>query len=124
MSRVAWVFNGYDWPVNPETDTDWVKQHVENELVAINASKSRQQYTGTKSSRRRITGWLFGSSASAQKTQMQNWHSNRTVANLTDHNGQTVRCRLSAFDTEIVPDRIGWQNGRTTWRYTAEFVEE
>ena len=124
MARVAWVFNGYSWPVNPLTDTDWSVALVEAENVAVGASQSRFQYTGRKSRRRQITGWLYGVHASTQLATMRGWHMNRTVATLVDHMGQSARARLTSFVPEVVPNAAEWLQGRSTWRYTAEFVEE
>jgi hypothetical protein len=122
--RVAWQFNGYSWAVNPESDSGWVYEHVEAENLPINAGRSSFQYGGTKSGRRQISGWLYGPSALDQYNRMKSWHRNRTTATLVDHLGNVSTARFSRFDAKPVVSATEWRQGRSTWQYTAELVEE
>jgi hypothetical protein len=123
MARVAWVFNGYEWPVNPEKDSGWLNEHVSAELNNINATKSVFQFGGMKSSRRKISGWIWGPSASTQYLTMWNWHKNKTTGVLKDHVGVEKRCFFLTFSAEAVIDSVSWSQGRPTYRYEAEIVE-
>src|SRR5689334_11651810 len=124
MARTPWVFNGYSFPVNPEKDSNWTYEEVQPESVAIGASRSTFQYGGTKSGRRQISGWLYGTDATTQHNTMKSWHRNRTIATLVDHTGAATTARLSKFDAEFVQSNTEWKAGRNTWRYNAEFTEE
>ncbi len=123
MARVAWVFNSYSWAVNPEKDSGFNAEEVEPEAVAIGATKSTFQWGGRKSARRQISGWLYGPNALAQYNLMRGWKNNRTVATLVDHLGNSSTARLAKFDAEPVVSNTEWANGRSTWRYNAEFIE-
>lgn len=120
--RVAWVFNGYSFPVNPEKDSGFNAEEVEPESVAIGATRSTFQWTGRKSARRTISGWCYGPNALEQYNTMRSWKNNRTIATLTDHLGNSASARLAKFDAEPVVSQTEWAHGRNTWHYTAEFV--
>lgn len=122
--RVAWQFNSYQWPVNPETDTGFVSEEVLPEVVPIRATKSSVQWGGRKSARRQITGWLYGLKALEQYNTMRGWKENRTRASLVDHFGNTTTARLVKFDAKFVQSNTEWGAGRPTWQYTAEFMED
>jgi hypothetical protein len=125
MARVAWVFNGYSWPVNPEPDGDsgWVKESVHTEQNPLNASVSSFQFTAEKSARRQVTGWIIGPYAGEQLGRFQAWRSGRTRANLIDHMGVSKRCMLISFSAKTVNNQAEWRQGRSTYKYSAEFVE-
>ncbi len=123
MARVPWRFNNYDFDVNPEKDSGFNAEEVEPEAVAIGATKSTFQWGGRKSGRRVISGWLYGPNALTQYNLMRSWKNNRTVATLTDHLGNTATARLVKFDAEPVVSNTEWAQGRSTWHYSAEFVE-
>jgi hypothetical protein len=123
MARVPWTFAGYNWPVNPEKDSDWVGSFVNTEHHPIESQKSSFQYTARRSSRRRISGWLFGPYAAAQLTQMQAWYNSRQTATLVDHTGQARACFLFSLELEHVQAVSEWQQGRNVYKYNAEFVE-
>lgn len=122
MARVGWEFNGYSWAINPMTDTDWIYEHNITEGVGINAQVSTLQYGGTKSGRRRISGWIWGPNGPTQFSNMRSWQRNRTQATLTDHKGNSVRAMLVKFEPEPTQDSVEWAQGRQTYKYTAEFV--
>lgn len=123
MARVAWEFDGYAFPVNPEKDNGWVYEDVEPETVPIGAQKSTFQFGGRKSGRRQTSGWLYGEKALEQYNKMRNWKLGRTMATLTDHLGNSTTARLAKFDAEIVLSSTEWKAGRNTWRYNAEWIE-
>ena len=60
MARVAWQFNGYSWPINPEDDSGWIPgELVYSELVPIYKFSSHVQVGGKKSKRRQVRGWIW-----------------------------------------------------------------
>lgn len=122
MARVAWQFAGYSWSVNPEKDSGWVYEHILSEQVPIQATESDIQFGGRKSPRRQISGWIWGESSATQFAQMDNWRKNRTVGILVDHLGNSRSAIMVKFEPEAVQDIQAWNDGRQTWRYTAEFV--
>lgn len=122
MARVAWVFAGYEWPINPEKDSGYVYEHAMSEQVPIQATESDLQFGGRKSPRRQISGWLWGESSAAQYAQMEGWRKNKTVGTLVDHLGNARPAMLIKFEAEAVQDARAWAEGRQTWRYTAEFI--
>lgn len=123
MSRVAWVFAGYSWPINPEKDSGWVKEEVYSEQHPLNSTVSNLHFTAKKSARRKVSGWLFGETSAAQLTKMQYWKDNRTVGTLVDHNNSSKRCMLISFAPEPVQSVSEWKAGRATFKYEAEFIE-
>lgn len=122
MARVPWNFSGYDWAINPEKDSGWTPEHVSSEQVPINAPISSIQFGGTKAARRQIQGWVWGAQGPTQYNNMVSWHRNKTNATLTDHMGNTRRCILIKLEWEWVQDIAEWNEGRQTYKYTAEFV--
>ncbi len=123
MSRVAWVFDNYQWPVNPETDTGWNSELIIVEHNPIQSSRSVFQYLGTRSARRRITGWMYGLKAEEMRSKFEYWLSTRKVAILKDHLNVSKNAMLVSFTYEIVPDYGMWRQQRPTYRYIAEFVQ-
>jgi hypothetical protein len=123
MARVAWVFAGYSWPVNPEKDSGWIKEEVYAERNALNSTVSNIHFTAKKSARRKVSGWLFGESTAAQLTKMQSWKDNRTIGTLVDHVGGSKRCIMISFEAEPIQSVSEWKAGRQTYKYNAEFVE-
>jgi hypothetical protein len=123
MSRVAWLFNGYAWPVNPEKDSGWTKDDVVGEVNPLQSNISTFQFTGRKSARRQISGWIWGPNSAEQLTKMRDWRINRTKATLRDHTGESKRCYCASLRLEPVQDIASWKSGRQTYRYDAEFVE-
>lgn len=124
MARVAWVFNGYSWPINPEKDSGWVKEEVYAEQVPIRSPKSSMQWGGRKTGRRQISGWLYGPSAQTLYNNMVSWKENRTRATLTDHFGNASVARLVKFDAEYIQANGEWLASRPVWRYNAEFLQD
>lgn len=122
MARVAWSFNGYDWAINPETDSGWRSEDIVYEGNPINSTKSSFQWGGRKSERRTITGWIIGPSGPTQYSNMMAWKENRITSVLTDHIGVTRTARMIKFDAEPVRSVSEWLEGRQTYKYTAEFV--
>lgn len=122
MARVAWIFNGYSWAINPETDTGWRSEDIVYEGNPINSSRSVFQWGGRKSERRVITGWIWGPTGTTQYSNMMTWKENRVTATLTDHMGISRTARMIKFDAEPVRSVAEWQAGRQTYKYTAEFI--
>lgn len=123
MSRVPWVFGTYVWPINPETDTGWIVEHVFVEQNTLASAESFFQKTATRSARRRISGWIFGQRAVEFKNMLETWHRLSTRATLTDHLGVSRRAFVFSLSFTLVPSVSEWKQGRATWRYDAEFVE-
>lgn len=124
MSRTAWIFSGYSFPVNPEKDNGFVYEDVFPETVPIGASRSSIQYGGTKSGRRQISGWIVGLHSLEHYNKMKEWKRNRTKGTLIDHFGNSTTARLTKFDAEYIHSNAEWLAGRPTWRYNAEFTED
>lgn len=124
MTRVAWEFNGYAWPVNPNTDSGWSSEEILAESNPVNASRSTLQFGGTKSARRQVSGWLFGLHAQEQFNRMSSWKSSKVRSLLKDHTGSTRAARLIKFDAKPSLSVSEWRSGRNTYEYTAEFIED
>lgn len=122
MARVAWQFAGNSFSINPDEDTGWEAAEVNAENVPIGSTQSSIQWGGRKSGRRQVSGWLWGPTTGAQKTMMQGWKNNRTVGNLIDHTGESVKCMVISFSAKPVLSQSEWKQGRQTYRYNLEFV--
>lgn len=123
MARVAWVFDGYAWPVNPEKDTGWLPpEDILNEANNIAATASTFQFGGIKSARRRISGWIWGPFSADHYNRMYQWKLQRKRSTLKDHEGHQKTCFLISFTTERINDPKSWAEGRPTYRYEAEFA--
>lgn len=122
MGRVAWSFNGYSFPINPEKSSGFVKDPLLAERVPIQANKSNIQRGGLKSGRIVVSGMLFGENSDSMKNMFDYWLENGTVGDLVDHQGIRVTAMLVKFDPETVRDIKAWKCGRQTWSYSAEFV--
>jgi hypothetical protein len=122
MARTPWQFAGYDFPVNPEEDSDWIYEHLESENIPINATSSNIQFGGRKSARRRISGYIWGPSSATQHAKMQSGRKNKTQGTLVDHLGNSQSAILIKFEPKFVRDAQAWAQGRSTWRYDAEFI--
>ncbi len=122
MSRVAWSFSSYSFPVNPEKDSGWVYEHIMGEQVPIQGTSSNIQFGGRKSPRRQISGWIWGETSNTFFAQFDNWRKNRVQGTLTDHLGNSRTAILIKFEPEAVQDIQAWNDGRQTWRYNAEFI--
>jgi hypothetical protein len=122
MSRVAWSFNGYSFPINPDDDSGWTEDEVMTENVPIGSTNSSIQFVGRKSGRRQIQGWLWGPAAATQKSTMKSWKDNRTEATLIDHTGDSQKAIMVKFEAKPVMSISEWNQGRQTYRYTAEFI--
>lgn len=122
MSRVAWSFDGYSFSVNPEKDSDFIYEHIASDQVPINATKSNIQFGGTKSGRRQISGYIWGIGGPEQFAKMRDWQRTRKQATLTDHLGNSSSAVLIKFEPELVEDIYEWNQGRQTYRYSAEFI--
>lgn len=123
MARVAWNFAGYDWPVNPEKDSEWKMETMNSEYNPLDGIVSHFQFTARKSARRSVTGWLIGPLASQQLTNMREWRDSKRVATLRDHVGQERRCFLMTLELEPIMNAVAWKAGQQVYRYSAEFVE-
>ena len=123
MARTPWVFAGYEWAINPETDSGWVKEHNMAEHSPIEGTRSVLQFAGSKSARRRVTGWIWGILGPTQLTYMRAWRENKTQSTLTDHTGESRDCMLLTFEAEPARSVSELRAGRQTYRYTAEFIE-
>ncbi len=122
MARVAWKFNNQDFAINPDEDSGWSSQEVNAENLPINATESVIQWGGRKSARRIVSGWLWGPTASAQKSMMQTWKNNRIISNLIDHTGESMKCLVVNFTAKPVLSQSEWRHGRQTYRYELEFI--
>lgn len=122
MSRVAWRFNNQDFSINPDEDSEWEYAEINAENVAIGSTQSSLQWGGRKSGRRTVSGWLWGPTTAAQKSMMRGWKNNRTVGNLVDHTGESVKCMVVNFSAKPVLSQSEWKQGRQTYRYSLEFV--
>lgn len=120
--RVAWSFNNYSWPVNPEEDSGWTPEIVLSERVPIGASRSKIQIGGFKSDVRTISGWCFGPQANEQYSNLYNWMKNKTQATLTDHNGVSRTAILVEFKPAAVSAPRAWADGVQYWRYSAKWI--
>ena len=123
MPRVAWVFDNYQFPVNPETDTGWNREVILVEHNPIRSTQSVFQYLGTRSARRRITGWMYGPKADEMRSKFEHWLTTRKVATLKDHLNVSRNAVLVSFTYELVPDYRAWRQQKPTYRYNAEFVQ-
>lgn len=123
MSRVPWSFDGYEWPINPDTDTGWVKEHIFVEQNPLQASLSFFQRTSSRSARRRISGWIYGPQGQTFKSKLEYWHAVTRRALLVDHLGVQKMAFLYSLSFTAVFSVSEWRYGRQTWRYDAEFVE-
>jgi hypothetical protein len=123
MARVAWSFNGYSWPINPEEDSTWIKEHIVAETGDVGAENSNIQFGGKKSARRQVSGWIWGPGSTQLLLNMHTWHANKVRANLVDHVGESRRCILLSFSPKPVKDVKEWRQGRQTYQYNAEFIE-
>jgi hypothetical protein len=123
MARVAWRFNNYDWPINPDEDSGWTKPDIMSETNDVNANKSSLQFGGRKSARRQISGWIWGPGSVQLHINMHSWNDNRTKATLVDHTGVSRTCMMMNFAAKPVQDVREWRSGRQTYKYTAEFIE-
>lgn len=122
MSRVAWQFNNYSWPVNPETDTGWVTEVVYVEHNPLQATHSVWQSLTRKSPRRKISGWIFGAQGALFKQQLEQWHRQRVVAILKDHLNDQRKAFFLSLSFSLVPSYSEWKQGRAVWRYDAELI--
>jgi hypothetical protein len=122
MSRVAWSFAGVTWPINPDTDSGWSSEHTFAEHVPIASPRSFIQWTGMRSSRRSISGWIYGSQGASFKAQLEQWYRQRTRAQLVDHTGTSRFAFFASLSFTAVQDASSWRVGRTTWRYNAELI--
>jgi len=120
--RIAWQFGDYQWPVNPNEDSNWTYDPVLGESVPINSSNSKFQYGGMKSPRRQVQGWLWGPQALDQYYTMLGWLRSQTQATLTDHIGQSRKAQLVKFEAKPVNDVGAFRRGEVTMQYTAEFI--
>lgn len=121
--RVAWQFANYNFPVNPFDDSNWIFDHAMSEQVPIQGTKSTIQFGGRKSARRTIKGWIYGENSAVQYATMEGWRQNKTQGTLIDHLGNSRNAIMIKFEPEAVQDIKAWEDGRQTWRYSAEFVE-
>lgn len=117
-----WSFAGYTFPTNPENDTGFNKEVIYAENVPIQSNSSSIQVGGKKSSRRQISGMLFGPYSAQHLAKFEEWLENSTVSTLRDHLGRTNRAMLVSFDKEAVFNVKDIQCGRQSWRYNAEFI--
>lgn len=122
MARVAWSFNSQNFAINPDEDSGWTAAESFAENLPIGATQSSMQWGGRKSGRRTVSGWLWGPETAAQKTMMQGWKNNRTIANLIDHTGESVKAMVINFNAKPVLSQSEWKQGRQTYRYEIEFV--
>jgi hypothetical protein len=120
--RTPWVFNNYQFPVNPEEDSGWVYETIINDRVPIGGLRSRIQHGGVKSPRRQISGWMIGGEAQTFYNNMSNWIRNRVISNLVDHNGVTRQSILIEFRPQAVLSPVEWSKGRPVYRYNATFI--
>ena len=120
--RVAWVFDGYQFPINPEEDSGWVFEPVVSNKVPINASRSHIQIGGVRSATRQISGWIAGPGANTQYANMSRWVRDRVVSTLTDHMGNSRRAILIDFKPQTVRSVQDWVNNRQAYKYTATFL--
>lgn len=123
MARVAWRFDGYDWPINPEEDSGWTKPDIMSEQNNVNADVSNFQFGGRKSARRQISGWLWGEGSVQLRLNMYNWYANRKKSTLVDHVGDSKKCFITSLTVKSVQDVREWGQGRQTYKYTIEFAE-
>lgn len=123
MARVPWNFSGYDFPVNPSDDSGWKADEVNAENSPIGSTNSSLQWGARKSARKQCSGTLIGLSAQTQKTTMEGWKNNRTVAVLTDHTGEAKKCQLIAFEAKPIFNYSEWLHGRQTYTWQGEFIE-
>lgn len=123
MPRVAWSFANYTWPINPDTDTGWVRDHIFVEQNTLQAPRSFFQKTSTRSARRRISGWIYGAQGPEFKAKLEYWHLVSTRGILVDHLGVQKRAFLISLSFTAVSSASEWKQGRQAWRYDAEFVE-
>lgn len=92
------------------------------EHVPLGANSSVWQYTGTKSQRRRISGWIYGAQSALFKQQLEQWHRQRVIGVLVDHLQQSKRAFFLSLSFTAVPSASEWKHGRSTWRYDAELI--
>lgn len=122
MSRTAWIFNNYSWPVNPESDTGWTTELVISNRVPIGGSRSRIQVGGLRSDVRQISGWIYGPQSQTHIQNMTNWIKNRVVATLTDHLGVSRQAMLVDFKPQLQVSPMEWRQGRQVYKYSATFL--
>lgn len=121
--RIPWVFDGYEFPVNPAEDSGWTKETSIAESNAIRSTSSTFHWTGTKSARRTVSGYFFGPSSSLQRGRFKTWYEQRKQALLTDHTGESRKAQMISFTCQPVRDVRSVRTGAFTWQYTAEFIE-
>lgn len=123
MSRVAWVFDSYPWAINPNEDGGWIKESILVEQNNIRSRYSVFQHTADKSARRKVQGWIWGSTGAEQLAKMRAWKNTRVRAVLTDHTGESRRCFVGALELTPQQDASEWNKGRQTYKYNIEFIE-
>lgn len=122
MARTPWKFGDYEFPINPNEDSNWSYELVLTEDVPINSSNSKFQFGGVKSPRRQTQGWLWGPNALDQYYTMLGWQRGQVQATLTDHFGQSRKAQLIKFEAKPVNDVGAYKAGRVTFQYTAEWI--
>lgn len=123
MARVPWVFDGYEWPINPQEDSGWKKDRVAPEQNNIGSRISVFQLNAEKSARRQINGFIWGPLGGQLMANLIQWRDTSKRATLRDHTGMEKNCFLFALEFKAVKDAAEWRQGRQTYTYTAEFVE-
>lgn len=123
MARVPWTFADYAWPINPYSDKGWVKEPVDVESHPLGSRISTIQDNGDKSARKQVEGWIYGPLGHELMTNLLYWRRNRVTSILTDHTGESVRCRLRTVTFTPVSTASEWREGRQTYQYVAEFIE-
>lgn len=124
MARTPWNFSSYNFNINPEEDSGWVGENVEAENSPVGSSRSTIHWVARKTERRQTGGWIWGPGGATQLSNMKNWERNRTVSYLTDHTGDSRKARLRKFEAKPVQDIPEWKQGRQTWRWSGEWIEE
>ena len=124
MSRIAWRFDGYDWLINPSTDSGWTTEPTYAEVLPIAAGLSKIQYGGTKLARRSVTGTIVGRVNGDFKGRVETWMLNRTISTLIDHTLNSRRCLISKATFNTVTDMTSLRLGKQSWTYNIEFLAQ
>jgi len=122
MARTPWSFASYSFPLNPNTDTDWVEELALSEQLPIGSSRSVLQFGGRKAAKRQTHGYIWGPNAQEQYNQMVSWFRNRTQATLTDHTGRSRKAMLTKFSARLVNDVAAYRENRITWEVDCEWT--
>lgn len=124
MSRIAWNFDGYDWLINPSTDSGWTTEPTYAEVLPIAAGLSKIQYGGTKLARRSIGGTIVGRVNGDFKGRLETWMLNRTISVLTDHSFNARRCLITKVTFNTATDMASLRQGKQSWTYNVEFTAQ